>query len=112
MAFEVETLAWTLGTVVVILSGRSVAARRIFENRLAHAVGVGSYALYLVHLPILGVVLKAAALTGFANGDVAAVLTVALSFAAVFVMYRYVELPAQAYGRLLTRERQPVMAAE
>jgi peptidoglycan/LPS O-acetylase OafA/YrhL len=112
MLFELETLAWMLGTVVAILSGRSAAIRWIFDNRLAHTVGARSYALYLVHLPILGAVLKAAAFLEFSNGDVAAALTMAFSVAAVLLMYRYVELPAQAYGRRLIRERRAVAAAE
>jgi exopolysaccharide production protein ExoZ len=110
MAFEMGILAWTLGTVLVILSGRSAAVRWLFENRLAHAIGVRSYALYLVHLPILAVVLKTTAAVGLRNCDMLAAITVALSIGAVFPMYRYVELPAQAYGHQLMRKR-PVLAA-
>lgn len=48
----VNALPCCLGTALIILSRGSVISRLCFENRMAVAVGLLSYSLYLVHWPI------------------------------------------------------------
>ncbi|MGE4426846.1 MAG: acyltransferase family protein, partial [Solirubrobacteraceae bacterium] len=84
------------------------------DSPVARWIGARSYSLYLIHFPVLGLLLPHIApdekgMLGFlALGAVA--LPVAILGSAV--LYRFVELPGIALGQRLTRRRPPSGPAE
>src|SRR5690606_7898461 len=81
------------------------AAGRVTAARPVVWMGERSYSLYLVHLPLIGVLAALFAVHGASVGFV--VLCVAASLALSVVFHRYVERPSTRLSSLL-RRRTPL----
>jgi len=98
---EFDLLWWSFITCCFLFCGHSSAAKVFFENKAALFFGRISYSLYLVHLPIAGVVSK------FVSGWFGVALTLIASIAAAIFLYRYVEVRGQMIGRSLLTSLPP-----
>jgi peptidoglycan/LPS O-acetylase OafA/YrhL len=78
---------------------------RAFNSAPAQFLGARSYSAYLVHQPIIHLIvyvcIKNFALGMWQTASFALILTPALTVLASVVLYRYVEAPAIAYGKTL-----------
>ena len=79
-----------VGTALLLYSGEARYSGWIFRNRLAVAVGLISYSLYLIHWPVLVFYryYRLDELTPFETGAL-----VVVSFVAAALMYRFIENP-------------------
>lgn len=86
---------WTAITCALIFSGRSALSEYIFSNRVALWFGERSYSLYLVHLPLLAMIVPKQ------HGPLGAIATLSLTLIASYVLHRWIEKPGITCGRLL-----------
>jgi peptidoglycan/LPS O-acetylase OafA/YrhL len=77
------------------------ALRAVFRHRLALLLGDLSYALYLLHLPVL-VVVTSRLYPATGSLAVCVLAALAVTLAASWVMYRGLELPMIAAGRVVS----------
>jgi peptidoglycan/LPS O-acetylase OafA/YrhL len=102
------------GAAAFIVIAQSPDVRRRLRSRTAAHLGTISYSLYLIHMPVMILLLRLRP-AGVAVIDVAP-LGIILSLSLASLMHRYVEAPAIALGRRITRgqgayrERPPVPA--
>jgi peptidoglycan/LPS O-acetylase OafA/YrhL len=79
-----------------------------FNSPAARYLGIRSYSTYLIHEPIIHIIvficIKQFAWTLWPTVALTFVLTIPLTFAASVFLYRYVEAPAIEYGKKLFRE--------
>lgn len=86
------------------------------DSRPARALGQRSYAIYLLHQPVIGTV-TVVGTTGLHLGPVplflfTSAVSIVLVAAGAELIHRWVELPAIAYGRRLGTERKPLTPSE
>lgn len=86
---------WTAVTVSLIFSGGSRLSSLLFESRFSLWLGERSYSIYLVHLPLLEMIIRKQ------NGPLGAALTLSATFAAAYVLHRWVEIPGISAGRAI-----------
>lgn len=91
--------------MVVFIAWHWPAARRVLESRLTQWLGVRSFTLYLVHLPVVTTV----ALVFGGSPPLAVTLAVAvpLSLLVTAVFFRYVERPSHRLARRIARLAAP-----
>lgn len=85
--------------MVVFLAWHWPAARQVLESRVTQWLGVRSFTLYLVHLPVVTTV--ALLFGGTPPLAVTLVVAVPLSLLVTAVFYRYVEQPSHRLARRL-----------
>lgn len=89
----INALPPCIGTALIILSGGSMASKIIFENKLAVAIGLLSYSLYLAHWPIYSftryVLTDVSSFTVISAMLVASFLLALISFFAVERPFRF-----------------------
>lgn len=99
----------------VVLYIRTNGGWRWVECDLLHHAGVRSYAVYILHLPVLigaaSLVGGPLGLTGAAAIAVTVVATIALTALLSDLVYRAVERPVIAFGRRIGHEPPPPAAA-
>jgi peptidoglycan/LPS O-acetylase OafA/YrhL len=95
LSFTLVIFWWTAATVCLIFSGRSKFSSILFENRFSLWLGERSYSIYLVHLPLLEMIIRKQ------HGPLGAALTLCATFAAAYVLHRWVEVPGIAGGRAI-----------
>lgn len=103
-----EPFAWATALVIFVLARRGLMDRS--PSRLLLYLGGISYSLYLVHLPLIDVVMGAAyKVTGSSlpGALVAIVLTGALAVGLAHLMRRWVETPAMRWSERLKTVRLP-----
>lgn len=83
------------GTALVLAVGRENAAFRLLSIRPVRAIGIISYSLYLVHWPVLLLMMMCVGRQGMSTPVVALYLAVSVGLAAV--MWRYVEQPVRRW---------------
>ncbi len=91
-----------VGVLIALLVGWS-PARRVMGSRPVVWVGERSYSLYLVHLPLVGLLGVVFSVQGASLWFIAVCLAVSLS--AMVVFYRYVERPSAELSNRLGRPR-------
>lgn len=91
-------LWWSLITCALIFSGRSMVSEYLFSNRVALWFGERSYSLYLVHLPLLVMIIPKQ------HGLLGAIATLALTLVSAYCLHRWVERPGISVGRLLIQK--------
>ncbi|MDI3242251.1 acyltransferase [Arthrobacter sp. AL08] len=100
----VEALVTVGAALIVLLFVSCGAAKRLGDSAAAQWLGRVSFSLYLVHLPII---LAGVTLFRSVSLPLALAISVAASFAAAELFYRYVEQPAHrlsmAVGRAVGR---------
>lgn len=88
----------TVGTFLVISAGpQAWLNRHLLGNRLAVAIGLISYPLYLWHWPLLSI----ATMNG-ANGRLARVLLVVVSIVLAWITYQFIEKPIRRSKSITT----------
>ena len=105
----VVALLPVIGAVLVIASGRDIALKKVvFSNRLAIAVGLISYPLYLWHWPLVsfGYVLE-----GGTPGIGVRIALIALSFLLATLTYFLIEKPIRFGAFKRSRVALPLCAA-
>lgn len=108
---------WTLvplhatgAALMMVLAITSAWFRRFLHLRPVHWTGKVSYSFYLLHGPIL-YALASLFWTRTSHHLLLIAFGIALSLALAGVMYQYVERPAIALGRKLTRRETPLAPA-
>nr|WP_246788279.1 acyltransferase [Agrobacterium sp. AGB01] len=96
-SFPMTIVWWTVVTCALLFSGRSVISEYIFANRIALWFGERSYSLYLVHLPLLVMIIRKQ------HGVIGAIVTLALSLVAAYCLHRWIEKPGVSLGRILVQ---------
>lgn len=104
----VDRVVVAVVTLVVLVVGvRSPAAARVLGGgRVLQYLGSRSYSIYLAHLPVLSVVMRAGyKLTGSSPGFALCwfVVAAAASFASAELLHRFVESPAVRLSALVKR---------
>lgn len=101
-------LPGVVGWIGLLAYIRSDAQWCLLDGRLAVFLGARSYAIYILHVPVLlaccWLAYHQAGLAGYPAAILAGVLTVAATFAGAELAYRFVERPAIAFGKRLGRE--------
>jgi peptidoglycan/LPS O-acetylase OafA/YrhL len=103
-------VAWLRTARATIETGKPVAFafNAAFNSKFAHYLGCRSYSTYLIHEPIINTVvflcIKRFALGLWPTLFVTLLLTVALTLIASMVLYRFVEVPAIAFGKRIFNE--------
>lgn len=105
----VEAVVTVGATLIVLLFVSCSSAKRLGDTAAAQWLGRVSFSLYLVHLPII---LAGVTLLRSVSLPLALAVSVAASFAAAELFYRYVEQPAhrlsmaagRAVGRRIRRD--------
>lgn len=96
-SFPMTIFWWTAVTCAMIFSGKSVISEYIFANRIALWFGERSYSLYLVHLPLLEMIIRKQ------HGALGAIATLVLTLVAAYCLHRWVEKPGVSLGRILVQ---------
>lgn len=96
-SFPMTIVWWTLVTCALLFSGRSMISEYMFANRIALWFGERSYSLYLVHLPLLVMIISKQ------HGLIGAIVTLVLSLVAAYCLHRWVEKPGILLGRMIER---------
>lgn len=101
--FEWGIVAWSVGASILILTGKYPAGSRVFGNQIAVLIGERSYSIYLVHLPVIYVLVVR-------MGPGYAVSFLALAGVAIGseLLYRFVEVPTMRW----TSRRRAMVPAE
>ena len=108
---EMSTRVATVGTGVLILAA---ARRDKLDTWFCHPtlawVGKVSFSLYLVHAPILSAGHHLGDKVGGTAGELAALVSgIGASFLAAYLMWRFVEQPAQRWSSRVKFEQRPVL---
>lgn len=103
----VEALVW--GALVWMMLGRSPGCSGLLDNPLTRYLGRISFSLYLVHMPVLQLVLSLNSALGFWSD---LLLASALSVAAALLLYQLVEKPSLALKKHLLRRPQPLSGVQ
>lgn len=109
-----KTLLFGLASSMMVFGLVSMenAGRVLGGNRIAQRLGEASFALYLIHVPIISLMLKIFVLMqlrslGFAGAAMAYVLTLACCIAAAMLIHLWVEKPMGIFFRSGMRFANP-----
>lgn len=109
----VEAVVTVGATLIVLLFVSCRSAKRLGDTAVAQWLGRVSFSVYLVHLPII---LAGVTLLRSVSLPLALAVSVAASFMAAELFYRYVEQPSHrlsmAVGRAVGRRRLPEAPAD
>ena len=100
--FSNDILYLVGAAVVIVAATESDGLRRSLDRPLSQWLGRISYSLYLTHLPVMLAIFPVT--VGKMTFWPAIMAAVAVAFAVAALMHRFVEVPAIALGRLLTRD--------
>lgn len=88
---------------LVIARKARAGADFLFKSSVAQSLGARSYSTYMVHVPIIQILVVAVASIGgislATEVCVVAILSIPLTLAASFLLYTYIEVPIHAYGK-------------